>query len=506
MKSEPGSIQKESKGPSATQDLPRSPSATRKDSAKAGKQPAAKRRAGTSAAGKQKQPPVKKLKVEDPHQRSIASFLARPTSRARAAGSAPVVKAEEGPQEVNNSDSAVNGEEQEDPLADVDVEGQMKLERAIQRAATARRQKQQLKAEEEAGTDPNEGGFVKQGQDPLEAAAALGGACAMVVADLSDADILADADPEADTANVRTGRSSNPQHNHAGHQAKSTAGALHTALQAEQPPGDASQVKAEHDSSSAEVPVKQEGAEGDLPDVSMDEAAEREAEETADRFLQDPAAMVKLEEVPDVKLEDPAAEKQLRQLGMFSSARSNTKGVANALIEKRKVRQRKAGLGTPEEKSSAINGAADATGSSQPTKSPAQAQQNGTTENGVCTTHLTGHATLPTAFVLLKFRDLWQCGKYMRLDLCVSTCSPTIMSQSILGMQAVKWQDGKPAPYLLIARAFAAMEGTTKRLKKDEIMVDAYRAILQRCPGAVLFCTPLESPFTSLTSAGCLRH
>ena len=61
-------------------------------------------------------------------------------------------------------------------------------------------------------------------------------------------------------------------------------------------------------------------------------------------------------------------------------------------------------------------------------------------------------------------------------------------------MQTVTWQDGKPAPYLLIARAFAAMEGTTKRLKKDEIMVDAYRSILQRCPGVVLFYTALQAP------------
>ena len=68
------------------------------------------------------------------------------------------------------------------------------------------------------------------------------------------------------------------------------------------------------------------------------------------------------------------------------------------------------------------------------------------------------------------------------------------MLHSIRGMQAVTWQDGKPAPYLLIARAFAAMEGTTKRLKKDEIMVDAYRAILQRCPGVVLYCAPVNSP------------
>ena len=396
LKSEPSSVQKEPKPHVLAQDLPRSPSAAKKDSApsaKAGKQPAAKRRAGGSAAGRPKQPPAKKLKVEDPHQRSIASFLARPSSRTTAAGSTPEIKAAQRTQEVNNSDSAVKEEEQEDPLADVDVEGQLKLERAIQRAAAARKQKQQRKAEEEAVTDPNEGGFVKQGQDPTEAAAALG-ASAMVVADLSDADILADAEPEAETADVRTRR-----HNNAGREANSIAGALHSRLQAEQPVGDISQVKAEHDTSGAEAPVKQEEAEGGLSDVSMDEAADREAEEIAERILQNPAAMVKLEEVPDVKLEDPAAEKQLRQLGMFSSARSNTKGVANALIEKRKVRQRKAGLGSPEEKTSTANGSADATGSSQPTKSPAPAQQNGTAENGVGTHCFRNHVPLTDASV-----------------------------------------------------------------------------------------------------------
>lgn len=73
-------------------------------------------------------------------------------------------------------------------------------------------------------------------------------------------------------------------------------------------------------------------------------------------------------------------------------------------------------------------------------------------------------------------------------------------------MQTVTWQEGKPAPYLLIARAFAAMEGTTKRLKKDEIMVDAYRAILQRCPGVLIFCPPLQLPMCLLTCVCRLRH
>lgn len=46
--------------------------------------------------------------------------------------------------------------------------------------------------------------------------------------------------------------------------------------------------------------------------------------------------------------------------------------------------------------------------------------------------------------------------------------------------EAVTWQEGTPAPYLLIARAFAAMESTTKRLAKDNVMVEMFRSIL-RC-------------------------
>ena len=98
-----------------------------------------------------------------------------------------------------------------------------------------------------------------------------------------------------------------------------------------------------------------------------------------------------------------------------------------------------------------------------------------------------------------RYCDLWLYGNHSRTIVAVLNCSPTTILQSLLDTQAVMWQDGKPAPYLLIARAFAAMEGTTKRLKKDEIMVDAYRAILQRCPGVVLLCAPLESTAQSLS-------
>ena len=364
--------------PNAAQDLPRSPSTSKREGAKAGKQPAAKRRAG-SGAGK-KQHPTKKLKVEDPHQRSIASFLARP-SRDTAAGSTPEIKAEQRTQEVNNSDSAVKEEEHEDPLADVDIEGQMKLERAIQRAAAARRRKQRHEAEEKVHTDPKEGGFVRQGQDPLEAAAAVGAAA--MVADLSDADILADAQPEAETAGEVTGNGSEAKRSAAEQKPVVRPGAPHTSIQAQQRPHNDPHIKAEHDTPSAGAPVKQEEAEDGTADVSMVETADREAGDTTGEKLRDLAGTEKLEGMPDVKPEDPAAEKQLRQLGMFSSARSNTKGVANALIEKRKIRQRKAGIGTPEQKCAAANGAADAATSSQTTQSPAPAQRDGTAENGV---------------------------------------------------------------------------------------------------------------------------
>jgi len=52
--------------------------------------------------------------------------------------------------------------------------------------------------------------------------------------------------------------------------------------------------------------------------------------------------------------------------------------------------------------------------------------------------------------------------------------------------EAVTWQEGTPAPYLLIARAFAAMESTTKRLAKDNVMVEMFRSILSCSSGWLL--------------------
>ena len=82
--------------PKAVQDLPRSQSAVKATgvpSAKTGKQPAAKKRAASGPS--KKQAPAKKLKVEDPQQRSIASFLASPSRAAAAATNAPGIKVED---------------------------------------------------------------------------------------------------------------------------------------------------------------------------------------------------------------------------------------------------------------------------------------------------------------------------------------------------------------------------------------------------------------------------
>ncbi len=55
--------------------------------------------------------------------------------------------------------------------------------------------------------------------------------------------------------------------------------------------------------------------------------------------------------------------------------------------------------------------------------------------------------------------------------------------------EAVTWQEGTLAPYLVIARAFAAMESTTKRLAKDNIMVEMFRSVLRCSPGKMFMYT-----------------
>jgi hypothetical protein len=299
------------------------------------------------------------------------------------ASSAPTIKAEQGVepkvgaeddlQAAHRTHSAAPEEGREDPLAGISVEHQMKIERAIERAAAAKRQRQEREAEDRVLTDPNEGGFVKQGPDLSEIAAAV--PAAAVVAELSVGDILADNMAEAKPPNDaikhelsagtmhsgcgQTTEASTPQEPSNGcgqHVAGSGFTALHVPVKAEPTAADASALQA---------PVKLEEAGGGVSDAMLEQTA-------------------------DVKAEDPVVEKQqLRQLGMFSSARSNTKGVANALIEKRKIRQRKAGIGSSEDNgSAAANGQADAAKSSE---APALAQETQKREDGVCAKH----ATLP---------------------------------------------------------------------------------------------------------------
>ena len=46
------------------------------------------------------------------------------------------------------------------------------------------------------------------------------------------------------------------------------------------------------------------------------------------------------------------------------------------------------------------------------------------------------------------------------------------------------WAAGELAPYLLLARAFAALEATTKRLVKDNVLVNMFRSVIALSPGA----------------------
>ena len=427
LKVEPGDSEAPPAKPKAVQAPAQSPKAARSKttaSIRTAKQPAAKRKA-SSGIGKT-QPSAKKSKVEDPHQRTLASFLASPSRPAAPSSSAPAGKAEHGAQAAahiahasrdpsikaeqgvgaapctapassaptikaeqgvepkaeaevdlqaaHRAHSAAPEEGLEDPLAGISVEHQRKIERAIERAAAAKRQRQEKEAEDRVLTDPSEGGFVKQGPDPSEIAAAV--PAAAVVAELSVGDILADNMPEAEPPNVaikhepsagtmhsgdgQTTEASIPQEPSKGcgqHVAGNAPTVLHVPVKAEPNPADASALQA---------PVKLEEAGGGVSDAML--------EQTADVNAEDPVVVEK---------------QQLRQLGMFSSARSNTKGVANALIEKRKIRQRKAGIGFSEDDgSAAANGQADAAKSSE---APALAQETQKPEDGVCTKH----ATLP---------------------------------------------------------------------------------------------------------------
>jgi hypothetical protein len=249
----------------------------------------------------------------------------------------------------------------------------MRIERAIQRAAAAKRQREEKGAEDRVLTDPHAGGFVKQGTDPSGFAAAA--PAAAVVAELSAGDILADSMAEAEVP--RTGSkhewSAGTMHGGDGQTPESNT------------PQEPSKGCGEHVAGNAPatlcVHVKAEPHEADAcalqAPVKLEEAGEG-------------AAHAMLVQTEDVKAEDPAVEKeQLRQLGTFSSARSNMKGVANALIEKRKIRQRKAGIGSSEDHGSAAAiSQAEATKSSE---APALTQETQKAEDGVCTRH----ATLP---------------------------------------------------------------------------------------------------------------
>ena len=192
-----------------------------------------------------------------------------------------------------------------------------------------------------------------------------------MVADLSVADILSNsqAGVEAEDAGTKQAAS-------AGHERPIEEMGGDPATEAQrlgggrQNPG---QNEPEHPSATATV--KQEDIQDGLLHVKLEEAAHGIAPVKQQDTQQD-LPEVKMEGLLDAKQEGGGAGMQLRQLGTFSSARPSTKGVANALIEKRRIRQRKAGIEDPEateEPSSAH-------------RAPASAQQKGgKAEDGVST-------------------------------------------------------------------------------------------------------------------------
>lgn len=219
----------------------------------------------------------------------------------------------------------------------------------------ARKQKQQKEAEERVLTDPSEGGFVKQGPDISEAGAVP---LPAKVAELTAGDILADSLDDTPAAEAAK-HAPSAGLRQANAQPGSTPSVPHELPENGTSPAEGAAVKSEPDLPDSKAAVKLEEAGEGPPNIKMEEAS-------------------------DLAPQDAGAEKQLRQMGMFSSGRSNTKGVANALIEKRKSRQRKAGTGAAEDSGRPGGGQPDASGSGQASRATAAAQQNGKADNGVC--------------------------------------------------------------------------------------------------------------------------
>ena len=341
VKPEPGALPAE-----AAKQKPGQPSgapAARSGSATASaakKQPAAKRRA--SAAPGKKQPSVKKARAEDPNQRTLASFLAAPSRRAvpesiasaehpepehepqHHSGSTPAepgasASADQEPQH-HSLGSAVRVEEvpeEEDLLAGVQVEDQLKIERAIERAAAARRQKQQKQAEERVLTDPSEGGFVKQGPEALDSQPTP----PAMVADLSVADILSNSQAGVEAADAGTEQAAP-----AGHERPTEEMGGDPATKGQRP-GRARQNPGQNEPEhlSATATVKQEDIQDGLLHVKVEEAAHSVAPVKQQDTQQD-LPEVKMEGFLDAKQEGGGAGMQLRQLGTFSSARAQYKG------------------------------------------------------------------------------------------------------------------------------------------------------------------------------------
>lgn len=65
------------------------------------------------------------------------------------------------------------------------------------------------------------------------------------------------------------------------------------------------------------------------------------------------------------------------------------------------------------------------------------------------------------------------------------------------------WQDGQPAPYLHVARALAAMDSTTKRLRISDVIANMFRSLLLLSPGALALQIPPHRESLRTRSTGC---
>lgn len=90
-----------------------------------------------------------------------------------------------------------------------------------------------------------------------------------------------------------------------------------------------------------------------------------------------------------------------------------------------------------------------------------------------------------------------------------TTGPPDAVLKSITGYDPVSmacWARGAPTPYLHIARALAAMDSTTKRLRIGDALTNMFRSVIELCPGASTGMISILLPLERLELLTCLHH